>query len=31
MILSAVHGEGDSEQLRLVTVADDMPAGWKIS
>ena len=31
MILSAVHGEGDSEQLRLVTVADDIPAGWKIS
>ena len=31
MILSAVHGEGDSEQLRLVTVADDLPAGWQIS
>ena len=31
MILSAVHGEGDSEQLKLVTVGDDMPAGWRIS
>ena len=31
MILSAVHGEGDDEQLKLVIVGDDMPAGWKIS
>ena len=31
MILSAVHGEGDKEQLKLVIVGDDMPAGWKIS
>ena len=31
MILSAVHGEGDKEQLKLVIVSDDMPAGWKIS
>ncbi len=31
MILSAVHGEGDKEQLKLVIVGDDMPAGWKVS
>ena len=31
MILSAVHGEGEKEQLRLVILGDDMPAGWKIS
>ena len=31
MILSAVHGEGEDEQLKLITVSDDMPAGWKIS
>ena len=31
MILSAVTGEGENEQLKLVIVGDDMPAGWKIS
>ena len=31
MILSAVHGEGDDEQLKLVTVPEDMTAGWQIS
>ena len=30
MILSAVHGEGDSEQLQVIMVDDKLPAGWKI-
>ena len=31
MILSAVTGEGDNEQLKLIMVDDSLPAGWKIS
>ena len=30
MILSAVTGEGDSEQLKLIMVDDGMPAGWGV-
>ena len=30
MILSAVHGEGDNEQLKVITVDESLPAGWKI-
>ena len=31
MILSAVTGEGDNEQLKLIMVDESLPAGWKIS
>ena len=30
MILSAVHGEGDNEQLQVIMVDEKLPAGWKI-
>ena len=31
ILFVAVHGEGDDEQLKLVTVPEDMTAGWQIS
>lgn len=30
MILSAVFGEGEDEKLKLITVDNGIPAGWKI-